>query len=128
MDGTKYRTTIDYIEKVLAEHDKMVQVLSANDQMDSACAQSIAHARKETAELVYRIASESISKPEVFRHDPAGELPRVLRYYRAQMLVNAAMRLGSNPSATSDDVKQLYDLIDKELERIKAENDGRADD
>lgn len=113
-------TVIEDIERIIAERDKLTQSMLSGTVSDEMI-ESYVRTRKETAELVYKLAVDSLVDEGRFQLNQADDFPRLMRYYRTQMLINAAIRMGSNPHATGEDYERLYELMGAELERLEAE-------
>lgn len=117
-------TVIEDIERIIAERDKLsgavFNSLTYGNDSDGLL-REYDRSRMETAELVYKLAVDSLVDEGHFQHNRADEFPRLMRYYRTQMLINAAIRMGSNPHATGEDFERLYELMGVELERLEAE-------
>lgn len=113
-------TVIEDIELIIAERDKLTQAMLSG-MMSDEMLESYVHARRETAEMVYKLAVDSLVDEGRFQLNRSDEFPRLMRYYRAQMLINAAIRMGSNPHATGEDFERLYKLMGVELERLETE-------
>lgn len=113
-------TVIEDIERIIAERDKLTQTMLSG-MVSGEMVEEYVRARTETAELVYKLAVDSLVDEGRFQLNQANEFPRLMRYYRTQMLINAAIRMGSNPHATGEDYERLYNLMGEELERLEQE-------